>query len=211
MPNHMYVTWYGMRMMILVVLSIRTSHILFSLCSLSRLCRSKGLHVSTTSAVSLVGSVEIQGPVYIRISTCTYVYIWNVRENAGRAGRYIIREDERKRVARDAENYPQLSRAYAIHHVGVGGGDDDGFCLSSRDESTNLHEFKNTITGAIGQRRCVFGLAVSPSFPPFCSNPRPDILLRDDGDRRCMRRVNDIFQCAGVSLVSRLSPLFRAR
>jgi len=46
-------------------------------------------------------------------------------------------------VARDAENYPQLSRAYAIHRVGAGSGDDDGSCLSSR---RILREFKNTIT-----------------------------------------------------------------
>lgn len=125
-------------------------------------------------------------------------HIRSVRENAGRAGRHIIREDGRKRVARDAENYPQLSRAYAIHRVGVGSSDDDGSCLFSR---RILGEFKNTITGATGQRRCVFGLAASPSPPPHCSDSRPDILLRDDGDRRCMRKVNDIFQCPGVSLV----------
>lgn len=69
----MYVTWDGMRMIILVVLSIRTSYILFSLCSLSRLCRSKGLHVSTTSAVSLVGSVEIY--IYTNIYIHVYLHV----------------------------------------------------------------------------------------------------------------------------------------
>jgi len=78
MRNHMYVTWDGMRMIILVVLSIRTSYILFSLCSLSRLCRSKGLHVSTTSAVSLVGSVEIQGLIYIHVYLHVRMHVYEM-------------------------------------------------------------------------------------------------------------------------------------
>lgn len=121
MRNHVYVTWYGMRMIILVVLSIRTSHILFSLCSPLLFVPTEGLTCfHHQCGFSRGGSVEIQGPMYIS----TYVYIrMCVYEMCARTPeglrRHIIRRDGRKRVARDAENYPQLSRAYAIHRVSV--------------------------------------------------------------------------------------------
>lgn len=104
-----------MRMIILVALSIRTSYSPFPLCSPSCLCRSKGLHTfPATSAVSIAGSVDLG-------RLCMYIYMCDDRvcirsgEHADGVGRHIIRGNGWKRAARDAENYPQLSRAHAIH------------------------------------------------------------------------------------------------
>lgn len=77
--------------------------------------------------------------MYIYLHIRMYVYEMCARTPEG-LGRHIIRGgDGRKRVARDAENYPQLSRAYAIHRVGAGSGMMMIVLVSLHDEfCTNL-------------------------------------------------------------------------
>jgi len=68
---------------------------------------------------------------------------------------------------------------------------------SDGDPSTRLFESRANLY-ATPRRGCIQD---PPARRGAYPSPRPGILLRGDGDRRCVCEVNDIFQSAGVSLV----------
>lgn len=116
--------------------------------------------------------LETSIPVSMHMCTCDCVCVRNAREHrAERTGRHIIRGNGGTRAARDARNYPQLSRAYAIHVV------DGGVTVWSSarllDKSLRI-EFKHGVF--------------------YISRGDGDM-------RRYACEINDIFQNAGVSLV----------
>lgn len=172
-------------------MSIRTSYIPFHLCSPSRLCGPRGLHVPTTKrGFYRCRNVDPGRPcAHVQRAMCDRVCMRNARvRRAGGTGRHIIRGNRGMRAARDAGNYPQLSRAYTIH-----GASSTSWCDGDR-LARLLDESRANLYAAPAAAR-------HPRVHSGGAPPRPGILLRGDGDRRCVCEVNDIFQSASVSLV----------
>lgn len=90
------------------------------------------------------------------------------------------------RAARDAGNYPQLSRAYVIHGASL------TVTIGSSRRTSREFIYATSAGGSLAPMYVRSGSRLGP---------RPTVLLRGDGDRRCVCEVNDIFQSVGVSLV----------
>lgn len=136
----------------------------------------------TTSMVS-IWKRRFQYPCTCACAMCDCVCVRNAREyRVERSGRHIIRGNGGMRAARDARNYPQLSRAYVIH----GTSSTLWRWLLARLLDESLREFKHDTW------RCAIGL---------WSKLRYFITRWLRYATRCACKINDIFQSAGVSLV----------
>jgi len=133
--------------------------------------------------------------VYVQAVQRVFAYVCEMRGNAtsrrvGRTERHIIRGNWRMRgwhaTLGIIHNYRVPTPSTACH------------CRwSDGDPSTRLFESCANLY-ATPRRGCIQD---PPARRGAYPSPRPGILLRGDGDRRCVCEVNDIFQSAGVSLV----------